>query len=102
MEKGVPEVEILLPEREIQSEQMREIVVHLLDSRSTAARRDPRQHIPDRITGHEARDHPINGHRKKKGKQINEYLSPEVPFHANSSLLEIYKYRPSQPEKKGR
>jgi len=85
MEKGIPEVDVLLPERDIQAKQMGVISIQCLAGSRSTSHRDSCQHILDRITGHEAWDHPINGRRQKEGRRIKNDLSTKITLHFPSS-----------------
>ena len=72
VENGNPEIEILLPDGQIQAKGIHVIGVHLADG--TSAQASPGDQKIHRVAGHEARDQPIDGHRDKKGEQIDQLV----------------------------
>jgi hypothetical protein len=89
VEKGIPEIKVLLPEGYIQSKDFRVIIVHQLTRLSE--RTGPRHQYVDRVARHKARNHPIDGHRNEKRKDVNEEFSSEIASHIASFLKEDYR-----------
>ena len=84
--RRAPEVEVLLPEREVEPE---EAACSRRSCRPTASGatwvRDRR--LWTGIAGHEARDHPVDRRRDPEREQVDDELAPEVPSHAVSASL---------------
>ena len=84
LQQTAPEVEVLLPDGKIQAKEVGVIIVHHLSR--VGVHRGPRQHVRDRIAGHEARDHPVDGHGQKKGQHVDEDFSAKIASHKTSSV----------------
>ena len=82
VEEAAPEVEVLLPERLVEPERLREVAVELL--RGGGVGLEPRDQAVDRVAGHQPRDRPVDRDRDEEGDEVEDDLAGEVAAHAVS------------------
>src|ERR1700691_3172172 len=73
----VPEMQVLVPYRNIEAERLREYFVEALPG-SIGLQRELRQVDLDGVARHEARDGPVNGRAGEKCEHIGDKLPGEV------------------------
>jgi hypothetical protein len=73
LEQRLPEVEVLLPDRDVESERLRVVALErLLGAR---LRLHPREQALDRVARHEPGDRPVDRHRNDEGDEVDEALA---------------------------
>src|SRR5581483_8749662 len=80
-----PEVEVLLPEREIEVERPHVVLVHGL-RRLGIADLEATHQPEDGVPRHEVGDRPVDRHGHDEGQSVDEKLSEEVAAHRLSSM----------------
>ncbi len=82
-EERRPEVEVLLPQRDVEAERLR--VVAGQDRLRARLGLHPREELLDRVARHEARDRPVDRHRDPEGDEVDADLPCQVSGHRVSS-----------------
>ncbi len=82
MEEGFPEIQVLLPERDVQTEGFDVVTAEDFHGLRTAP--DAGNHNGDRVARHKAGNQPVYGHSNEEGEQVDEDFSSQVSSHGDS------------------